>query len=140
MVRYLPGILAPAIAWPTLVLPFESALLTQFGVFTVMYFFDANACARGIAPSWYANYRWVLTFIIGLSVFVTIWNREMLVMHGYKSSSETKGQQLKEATKEAIDGDKGIKSAIQTASDKAPTSAHYMESNADHMKHSEGQK
>ncbi|KAI5287227.1 hypothetical protein KEM54_006148 [Ascosphaera aggregata] len=137
MTRYLPGILAPAAAWPTLFLPFEFALLTQFGVFTIMYFFDASACACGMAPHWYGNYRWVLTFFIGLSVFVTIWNREMLILHGYHSSSEIKGKQLKEATKQALHGEKGVKSALKAASDKAPSAVHYKESDADRMKHKE---
>ncbi|KAI5304332.1 hypothetical protein KEM56_006617 [Ascosphaera pollenicola] len=139
MVRYLPGILAPAVAWPTLYLPFESALLTQFGAFTIMYFFDASASARGTAPGWYANYRWVLTFIIGLSVFVTIWSREMLVLHGYRSSSEKRGEEMKKTAREVVSGDGGVKAAVKAVSDKSPAAAHYKESNADRMRHNEGQ-
>ncbi|KAI5300631.1 hypothetical protein KEM55_006062 [Ascosphaera atra] len=105
MRRYLPGIIAPAVAWPTIFMPFETALLSQFIAFAGLYFVDANAASAGLAPKWYANYRWLLTFVIGASVFVTIWNREMLAMHGFQSNSGLRSQKLREAAGTAMEGD-----------------------------------
>ncbi|KAI5293039.1 hypothetical protein KEM52_005875 [Ascosphaera acerosa] len=154
MYRYLPGILAPAVAWPTLFLPFETALLAQFGAFGILYFFDASASEKGTAPAWYGNYRWLLTFVIGISVFVTIWNREMLILHGYHSACEASGEQLvetaREATRQMLHSDDAsgeetgkrneTDAAAQTTvlsklSEKAPSAVHYKESREDRKQH-----
>ena len=45
--RYLLGILAPALAWPTVFMPYDYALLVQFGGFVGMYFADAQVTLRG---------------------------------------------------------------------------------------------
>ncbi|KAL8992615.1 MAG: hypothetical protein Q9169_006961 [Polycauliona sp. 2 TL-2023] len=73
--RYAYGIVAPAIAWPTLLLPIEYALISQFTAFTFLYFADARACVRGWTPHWYMTYRFVLTFVVGASIVISLIGR-----------------------------------------------------------------
>ncbi len=56
-------------------MPIEYALITQFCAFTFLYFNDARAVVRGAAPAWYATYRWVLTFFVGIAVVVSLVGR-----------------------------------------------------------------
>lgn len=62
-------------AWPTLLLSAEVGLITQFLAFTFLYYADARASNRGWAPSWYAVYRFVLTFIVGASIVASLIGR-----------------------------------------------------------------
>ncbi|KAJ4295322.1 hypothetical protein N0V90_007333 [Kalmusia sp. IMI 367209] len=73
--RYSIGVVAPAIAWPTVLMPVEYALITQFMAFTLLYYVDTRATYRGWTPSWYAVYRFVLTFIVGASIVVSLIGR-----------------------------------------------------------------
>lgn len=73
--RYAIGVLAPAVAWPTLMMPIQFALISQFAAFTALYFVDARATARGWAPAWYGTYRFVLTFIVGGAIFISLVGR-----------------------------------------------------------------
>jgi len=73
--RYAIGIVATAVAWPTLLLSAEVGLITQFLAFTFLYYADARASVRGWAPSWYATYRFVLTFIVGASIVASLIGR-----------------------------------------------------------------
>ncbi|KAF3905363.1 hypothetical protein ABW21_db0200859 [Orbilia brochopaga] len=73
--RYFLGILAPALAWPTVFMQYDIALLTQFLGFTGMYFADARATTLGWAPRWYMSYRFLLTFIVGACIVVTLISR-----------------------------------------------------------------
>ena len=77
--RYMIGVIAPAVAWPTMFMPVEYALITQFAAFTFMYFADARASVRGWAPPWYATYRFVLTFIVGASIVISLIGRGRIV-------------------------------------------------------------
>ncbi|CRG84795.1 hypothetical protein PISL3812_01990 [Talaromyces islandicus] len=88
--RYATGCIAPAIAWPTLLFPVEHALITQFLAFTFLYYNDARAASRGLAPHWYGMYRFVLTFIVGASIVATLVGRERI------SQSETAEHTLTE--------------------------------------------
>jgi Protein of unknown function (DUF3429) len=63
------------VAWPTLLLPAEVGLVTQFLAFTFLYYADARASTRGWAPSWYSTYRFVLTFIVGASIVASLIGR-----------------------------------------------------------------
>ncbi|KKY33173.1 putative mitochondrial inner membrane protein 1 [Diaporthe ampelina] len=74
--RYGLGVLAPVLAWPTMIMPVQYALTAQFGAFVFMYFADARATTRGWAPTWYGTYRFVLTAIVGLSLFISLVGRE----------------------------------------------------------------
>ncbi|KAL3479123.1 hypothetical protein BJX99DRAFT_223125 [Aspergillus californicus] len=76
--RYAAGVIAPAVAWPTLLLPIEHALITQFLAFTFLYYNDARASVKGQAPHWYSMYRFVLTFVVGASIVATLIGREQI--------------------------------------------------------------
>ncbi|MCJ1414241.1 hypothetical protein MMC32_000567 [Xylographa parallela] len=73
--RYAIGVVAPAIAWPTTLLPVEYALIAQFLAFNYLYFADARATRRGWAPHWYTTYRFALTFIVGASIVISLIGR-----------------------------------------------------------------
>ena len=69
------GIIATAVAWPTLLLSAEIGLATQFLAFTFLYYNDARASNRGWAPPWYGVYRFVLTFVVGASIVASLIGR-----------------------------------------------------------------
>ncbi|KAH6695747.1 hypothetical protein F5X68DRAFT_244559 [Plectosphaerella plurivora] len=73
--RYGMGVLAPVIAWPTLLMPIEMALTSQFAAFTLLYMADTNATTRGWTPTWYGRYRFILTAIVGVAIFVSLVGR-----------------------------------------------------------------
>ncbi|EON66803.1 hypothetical protein W97_06205 [Coniosporium apollinis CBS 100218] len=73
--RYAIGVVAPAIAWPTVLLPAEYALIAQFLAFNFLYYADARATVRGWTPSWYGTYRFVLTFIVGAAIVISLVGR-----------------------------------------------------------------
>jgi len=73
--RYAIGVIAPAVAWPTMLMPIEYALITQFFAFNFLYFTDARATVRGWCPPWYSTYRFVLTFIVGASIVLSLVGR-----------------------------------------------------------------
>ena len=56
-------------------MPIEYALITQFLSFTIFYFADARAVTKGWAPHWYSTYRFVLTFVVGASIVVSLVGR-----------------------------------------------------------------
>ncbi|KAJ9657841.1 hypothetical protein H2198_004037 [Neophaeococcomyces mojaviensis] len=73
--RYAIGVLATAVAWPTLLLSAEVGLITQFLAFTFLYYTDSRASRAGWAPRWYGIYRFVLTFIVGVSIVASLIGR-----------------------------------------------------------------
>lgn len=73
--RYAVGVLAPVVAWPTLLMPVNAALIAQFAAFTGLYFIDTRAASRGWAPSWYGTYRFVLTFVVGTAIVASLVGR-----------------------------------------------------------------
>jgi len=77
--RYMYGVIAPAVAWPTIFMPVEYALITQFFAFNFLYFADARATARGWFPPWYSIYRFVLTFFVGASIVISLVGRGKIV-------------------------------------------------------------
>jgi len=76
--RYMIGVVAPAVAWPTILLPPTSALIAQFFAFNFLYYADTRATRRGWAPPWYGTYRFVLTFIVGASIVISLIGRGQL--------------------------------------------------------------
>lgn len=96
--RYTMGVVAPAVAWPTLMLPAEWALTCQFLAFTMLYFADARAASRGWAPQWYGTYRFVLTFIVGSAIFVSLLGRAKVGDSGQKLSSQGLEDTLQKGT------------------------------------------
>ncbi|KAE8441398.1 hypothetical protein EG329_004987 [Mollisiaceae sp. DMI_Dod_QoI] len=79
--RYMYGVLSAAVAWPTIFMPVEYALITQFIAFNFLYFADARASVRGWFPAWYSIYRFVLTFIVGASIVMSLVGRGRIVKH-----------------------------------------------------------
>ena len=67
--------IAPAVAWPTILLPVEYALISQFCAFTFLYFADARSVVKGWTPHWYSTYRFVLTFVVGASIVFSLIGR-----------------------------------------------------------------
>ncbi|KAI2601997.1 hypothetical protein GGR54DRAFT_626092 [Hypoxylon sp. NC1633] len=73
--RYGLGVLASVVAWPTLLMPMDFALTSQFAAFVMLYFADARATVRAWAPSWYGTYRFVLTAVVGAAIVITLIGR-----------------------------------------------------------------
>lgn len=73
--RYGIGVMAPIIAWPTLFMPVEFALTSQFAAFVGLYFADARASVRGWAPVWYSTYRFALTAVVGVAIAISLIGR-----------------------------------------------------------------
>ncbi|KAI5920870.1 hypothetical protein F4810DRAFT_393754 [Camillea tinctor] len=73
--RYGMGVIAPAFAWPTLLMPIEFALTSQFAAFVALYFADSRATTRGWTPSWYSTYRFVLTAVVGIAIVISLIGR-----------------------------------------------------------------
>ncbi|KAH0564850.1 hypothetical protein GP486_001758 [Trichoglossum hirsutum] len=96
--RYAIGVVAPAVAWPTILLPVEYALIAQFLAFNFLYFADARASSRGWAPAWYGTYRFVLTFIVGASIVFSLVGRGQIGDKiGRVSGPADRLQQLRDA-------------------------------------------
>ncbi|CAM1500417.1 Fc.00g095790.m01.CDS01 [Cosmosporella sp. VM-42] len=79
--RYGMGLAASVIAWPTLFMPVEYALTTQFMAFVALYFADARAATRGWAPYWYGSYRFLLTAVVGVAIFLSLVGRTKIGQH-----------------------------------------------------------
>ncbi|RGP80564.1 putative mnn4-regulates the mannosylphosphorylation [Fusarium longipes] len=73
--RYGMGLASSIIAWPTLMLPVEYALTTQFMAFVGLYFADSRAATKGWAPRWYGSYRFLLTAMVGAAIFISLIGR-----------------------------------------------------------------
>ncbi|KAI9725459.1 MAG: hypothetical protein M1828_003130 [Chrysothrix sp. TS-e1954] len=99
--RYAVGVLAPAIAWPTLLLPVEYALIGQFVAFNLLYSKDADFTKRGWCPPWYSTYRFVLTFIVGGSIVLSLIGRGQL--SDRIGSAPTATERVKELNKKIKD-------------------------------------
>jgi len=80
--RYAMGVIAPVVAWPTLLMPIEYGLTAQFGAFVGLYFADVQASTRGWAPRWYGQYRFLLTAMVGLAIFVSLVGRSQIEKYG----------------------------------------------------------
>lgn len=78
-------------------MPIETALVTQFLAFNWLYFTDSNAARGGSAPSWYGIYRFVLTFVVGVSIVATLVGRGQIVeLIGRPSTALSKVRELRE--------------------------------------------
>ncbi|KAG5753394.1 hypothetical protein H9Q70_003958 [Fusarium xylarioides] len=73
--HYGMGLAASIVAWPTLMLPVEYALTSQFMAFVALYFADSRAATKGWAPRWYGSYRFLLTAMVGLAIFISLIGR-----------------------------------------------------------------
>lgn len=79
--RYAIGVAAPAVAWSTILMPIEGALITQFFGFVALYYVDVRATKMGWTPDWYRTYRFILTAIVGASIVLTLVGRGELPDH-----------------------------------------------------------
>ncbi|KAF2628763.1 hypothetical protein BU25DRAFT_409794 [Macroventuria anomochaeta] len=73
--RYAIGVFAPIAGWSATVMPVEYALITQFMSFVGLYFVDTRAALKGWTPPWYREYRFILTFIVGASIVISLIGR-----------------------------------------------------------------
>ncbi|EPQ65870.1 Bgt-1554 [Blumeria graminis f. sp. tritici] len=73
--RLIYGVIAPLMALPTLLMPVEAALISQFLALNFMYFADFRATVRGWFPPWYSIYRFFLTFCAGGSIVLSLIGR-----------------------------------------------------------------
>jgi hypothetical protein len=69
------------VAWSTILMPIEGALITQFMGFVALYYVDIRAATVGWVPNWYRTYRFVLTLIVGASIVLTLIGRGELPDH-----------------------------------------------------------
>lgn len=76
---------APAVAWPTMLMPVEYALITQFLAFNFLYFADTRATKKGWCPPWYGTYRFVLTFVVGACIVASLVGRGQIVASEHRS-------------------------------------------------------
>lgn len=56
-------------------MPVEYALITQFLAFVMLYSVDSSATVRGWVPAWYSSYRFILTFVVGTSIVLSLIGR-----------------------------------------------------------------
>lgn len=116
MRRFAIGCAMPAIAWPTMLMPLEPALITQFAAFTGLYFVDSRQGVRGFAPSWYPTYRFVLTFIVGISIVASLIGRGQVQFLGSgKPTRADKLRELSELQPEARKEEEEVKSKRRAA-------------------------
>ena len=50
----------------------------QFVAFNFLYYADTRATRHGWAPPWYGTYRFVLTFIVGASIVISLIGRSQI--------------------------------------------------------------
>lgn len=101
--RYAIGVVAPAVAWSTILMPIEAALIAQFLSFTALYYVDIRATLKGWTPPWYRTYRFVLTLIVGASIVLTLIGRSELPDH--IPGSVDRAKVFKEGSEEKLSHD-----------------------------------
>ena len=85
-------------------MPVEYALVSQFLAFNYLYYQDSRASAKGYAPHWYGTYRFVLTFIVGASIVVSLIGRGQIVEYvGHASGPAEKIKALRERQMEFLE-------------------------------------
>ena len=73
-------------------------MITQFLAFTYLYYVDARAARRGWAPYWYGTYRFVLTFVVGASIIISLIGRGQITGQiGHSSGPASKIKALKDS-------------------------------------------
>lgn len=96
--------ISTGLAWPTILLPVETALISQFALFTFLYYNDSRATKRGWAPPWYAVYRFVLTFVVGSSIVLTLIGRGQVVDRiGKSTGPASRIKELRDSQMEQIE-------------------------------------
>ncbi|KAK3079177.1 hypothetical protein LTS18_005549 [Coniosporium uncinatum] len=108
--RYAIGVIAPAVAWPSILFPVEYALISQFLAFNFLYYADTRAAVRGWTPPWYGTYRFVLTFIVGASIVVSLIGRGQIADRvGKLPGPADRIKEFRESAAEALSKDEKAK-------------------------------
>ncbi|PWY99580.1 hypothetical protein BCV70DRAFT_200516 [Testicularia cyperi] len=110
--RYALGVLPVVLAWPTLLLQPQLALIGQWGAFVVAWFVDLRATTAGWVPKWYSTYRFWLTFAVGTSIIATLAGTNYYAP-GSRSTVRTTAGKLEEEVK--ADGPTRMKLLKQSA-------------------------
>jgi Protein of unknown function (DUF3429) len=116
--RYAMGVLPVAVAWPSLLLTPQLGLITQWGAFVAIWFFDLRATQRGWVPGWYSTYRFWLTAFVGGSIILTLAGTQYYDTEPTRSAARGAGARLEQNVKQdegqkiqlihkSAEGDKG---------------------------------
>ncbi|CAO1637744.1 unnamed protein product [Sympodiomycopsis kandeliae] len=70
--RYAMGVIPLAMAWPTILLGPQMALISQWSAYVLIWFIDLKSTTNGWAPAWYSTYRFWLTAAVGTSIIATL--------------------------------------------------------------------
>ena len=91
-------------------MPLEMALISQFAAFTALYYADSRATVNGWVPPWYSSYRFVLTFIVGTSIVLSLIGRGEIVdkLHRLPSPGD-RVQKLKSVQMEEMEAEERYK-------------------------------
>lgn len=118
--RFIPALIAPIVAWPTMLMPIEYALITQFLAFNALYFGDARATKYGLCPPWYTTYRFVLTLFVGASIVVSLVGRGQIIDKiGSLPGPADKMKQLRDAQWENLEKEEKERRKAAAAAEEA---------------------
>ncbi|QIW98706.1 hypothetical protein AMS68_004224 [Peltaster fructicola] len=108
--RYAIGVAAAGLAWPTILLPAEYALISQFLIFNFLYYTDSRATRRGWTPPWYGVYRFVLTFIVGSAIVVSLIGRGQIAdLVKRPNSPAERIQKLRDSQAENLEAEEAVR-------------------------------
>lgn len=116
-VRYAMGVAPLLVAWPTLLLGPQMALISQWAAYVGVWFIDLRATEQGWTPRWYSTYRFWLTAAVGSSIILTLAGTNYYDVSPSRSSQRGAGSKLaasiraeaKQAMEEAHANAQGIK-------------------------------
>ncbi|KAJ8114964.1 hypothetical protein OPT61_g3282 [Boeremia exigua] len=112
--RYAIGVFAPIAGWSATVMPIEYALITQFMSFVGLYFIDTRAALKGWTPPWYREYRFILTFIVGASIVISLIGRgEVTAKVGRMPGAVDRVKALREGAAERLAEDEEARIAAK---------------------------
>jgi hypothetical protein len=105
-----------------MLMPLEYALISQFVAFTLLYFVDARAAVRGWAPPWYGTYRFVLTFIVGASIVISLVGRGQIQENKLPGPAD-RMQRLRDSQRESLEEEQREKLKNSVATTKVDAAA-----------------
>lgn len=99
--RYFLGLVPVMVAWPTLMLTPQLALVGQWAGFVLTWFIDLRATSQGWAPKWYSSYRFGLSLAVGISIIATLAGTNYYDTDSARSSARGIGHRLSKVSAEA---------------------------------------
>lgn len=99
--RYFLGLVPVMVAWPTLMLTPQLALVGQWAGFVLTWFIDLRATSDGWAPKWYSSYRFGLSLAVGISIIATLAGTNYYDSNSSRSSAKGIGRRLSKVTADA---------------------------------------